>query len=219
MEFEFKILLIVHIIAGFLGLFTGTINIIRRKGDKIHRQVGKYFYYSMIINAIAGFLMSLMKQNIFLLIIAVFSFYMTISGQRFLSLKRINKGQSPKIRDWILSISMVGFASWFVIYGLYLFANDKKLGIVLLFFGFISLLMTRKDITIYKGNIKVNNYWLIIHIQRMIGSYIAAITALLVVNNTYLPTLVAWLLPTLILTPLIFYWSKKYALKSLIRRK
>lgn len=218
MELLFKFLLIIHIIAGSIGLFTGTINSIRRKGDTQHRLVGKYFFFSMIINAIAGFIMSLWHQNIFLFIIAVFSFYMTATGQRFLSLKRIDKGQSAKKIDWTLSITMLVFASFFVIYGLFLFANDDNLGIVLLVFGFISLLMARKDIATYKGNIKNKNYWLLIHIQRMVGSYIAALTAFLVVNNTYLPPLMAWLMPTIIMTPLIFYWSKKNAFRTLIRR-
>lgn len=219
MEFVFKFLLIIHIVAGCIGLFVGTINIIRRKGDTPHRLFGKYFYFSMLINAIAGFIMSLINQNLFLLIVAVFSFYMTATGQRFLYLKKIDKGQSPKKIDWILTITMIAFASCFIIFGFYLFFKDNNMGIVLLVFGLISLMMTRKDISLYKGNIRNKNYWLLIHIQRMIGAYIASLTAFLVVNNTYLPPIISWLLPTIILTPLIFYWSKKNAFRTLIRRK
>ena len=40
----------------------------------------------------------------------------------------------------------------------------------------------------------------------MVGTYIASITAFLVVNNTILPGLVVWLAPGVLLTPLIFYW-------------
>ena len=214
MEQFFKILLIIHIIAGSIGLFTGTINIIRKKGDKQHRLVGKYFFYSMIINAVAGFVMSILHNNLFLLIIAVFSFYMTATGQRFLSLKRLNYGQKAKRIDWMLSITMILFALFFIVFGFYLLSNDNNFGIILLVFGSISVLMARTDIHIYSGIIKVKNYWLLIHIQRMIGAYIAALTAFLVVNNTYLPSIVAWLLPTVLLTPLIFYWSKKKAVKK-----
>ena len=213
MEQLFKIILVIHIIAGSVGLFTGTINIIRKKGDKPHRLVGKYFFYSMIINAVAGFVMSILHNNLFLLIIAVFSFYMTATGQRFLSLKRLNYGQKAKRIDWMLSFIMILFALFFIAYGFYLLTNDINFGIILLVFGIISILMARKDINTYRGTIKVKNYWLLIHIQRMIGAYIAAFTAFLVVNNNYLPPLVAWLLPTVILTPLIFYWSRKKAVK------
>lgn len=217
MDLPFKVLLVIHIIAGSLGLFTGTINIIRKKGDKQHRLIGKFFYLGMIINAVAGFIMAIMHANVFLLIIAVFSFYMTATGQRILHLKRIDKGQEPKRIDWALTIMMILFATGFILYGLYLLAMDSNFGLVLLVFGFISMLMTRKDIAIYRGTIQFRNYWLLIHIQRMIGAYIASLTAFLVVNNTYLPPIVAWLSPTVILTPLIIYWSRKNALKIVKR--
>lgn len=214
MEQLFKILLIIHIVAGTVGLFTGTINIIRRKGDKPHVLVGKFFFYGMLINAVAGFIMSVLHDNLFLLIIAVFSFYLTASGQRFLSLKKLDKGQKPKAIDWILTITMLLFAVFFIVYGIALLLNHTNFGIVLLVFGFISILMVKKDITVYRGNIKFKNYWLLLHIQRMTAGYIAALTAFLVVNNTYLPGIVAWLAPTVIFAPLIFYWSRKNAIKK-----
>lgn len=217
MEIFFKIILIIHVIAGSIGLFTGTINIIRRKGDKPHRLIGKYFFISMLVSAVAGFILSVMHQNLFLLIIAVFSFYLTATGQRFLSLKRIDKGQEARKIDWIITLTMVFFAICFIAFGLYLLTNNNNFGIVLLVFGAISLLMARKDVLIYRGNIKHRNYWLLIHIQRMTAAYIAALTAFLVVNNVYLPGIIAWLLPTVIMTPFIFYWSKQYAVKIVKR--
>lgn len=217
MESLFKILLIIHIIAGSTGLFTGTITIIRTKGDKTHVLVGKFFFYGMLLNAIAGFIMSIMHENLFLLIIAVFSFYLTATGQRFLSLKKLDKGQKPKSIDWIITSTMIIFALFFIVYGILLLLSHNNFGTVLLVFGMISLLMSRKDMAMYRGKIKFKNYWLLLHIQRMIGAYIAALTAFLVVNNTYLPAIVAWLMPTVIVTPLIFYWSRKYAIQKSVK--
>lgn len=214
MEPLFKILLIIHIIAGSIGLFTGTINIVRKKGDKQHRLVGKFFFYGMLINAVAGFVMSILHSNIFLLIIAVFSFYLTATGQRYLSLKKLDKGQKPKAIDWMLTITMILFAVVFIIIGIKLIMDGNNIGIVLLVFGFISIMMAKKDIRIYGGNVDFRNYWLLLHIQRMTAGYIAALTAFLVVNNTYLPAVVAWLGPTFVMTPLIFYWSRKNAIKK-----
>jgi len=48
----------------------------------------------------------------------------------------------------------------------------------------------------------------------MTGSYIAALTGFIVVNANYvavqIPDIIYWLLPTLLLTPLIIKWSEKY---------
>lgn len=210
METIFTILLIIHIIAGSIGLLTGTINIIKKKGDKAHKNVGKFFFYSMLINGFAGFIMSLIHRNDFLLIVAVFSIYMVATGQRFLSLKQLHKEQKPKAIDWILTYTMLVFAFLFITYGSYLLINKVNFGIVLLVFGVVSCLMAIKDIKVYKGNIKEKNYWLLLHIQRMVGSYIAALTAFIVVNNHFLPGIVGWLLPTVIFTPLIVKWTKQY---------
>ena len=210
METIFTILLIIHIIAGSIGLLTGTINIIKKKGDKAHKNVGKFFFYSMLINGFAGFIMSLIHRNDFLLIVAVFSIYMVATGQRFLSLKQLHKEQKPKAIDWILTYTMLVFAFLFITYGSYLLINKVNFGIVLLVFGVVSCLMAIKDIKVYKGNINEKNYWLLLHIQRMVGSYIAALTAFIVVNNHFLPGIVGWLLPTVIFTPLIVKWTKQY---------
>jgi uncharacterized membrane protein len=210
METIFTILLIIHIIAGSIGLLTGTINIIKKKGDKAHKNLGKFFFYSMLINGFAGFIMSLIHRNDFLLIVAVFSIYMVATGQRFLSLKQLHKEQKPKAIDWILTFTMLVFAFLFITYGSYLLINKVNFGIVLLVFGVVSCLMAIKDIKVYKGNIKEKNYWLLLHIQRMVGSYIAALTAFIVVNNHFLPGIVGWLLPTVIFTPLIVKWTKQH---------
>jgi hypothetical protein len=179
--------------------------------------VGNYFFYGMLLNAIAGFIMSIIHENLFLLIIAVFSFYLTATGQRFLSLKKLDKGQKPKSIDWVITSTMILFALFFIAYGILLMVSHNNFGTVLLVFGMISLLMTRKDMAMYRGKNKFKNYWLLLHIQRMIGAYIAALTAFLVVNNMYLPAIVAWLLPTVIVTPLIFYWSRKYAIQKAVK--
>ena len=212
MEMIFKVLLVIHIIAGSIGLLTGTINLIREKGTESHKKIGTLFLYGMLVNGFAGFAMSLIHTNYFLLIIAVFSIYLVGTGQRSLSLKLLTIGQKPSNIDWILSISMLVFALGFIGFGGYLIFNQNNFGIVLIVFGMISILMVLQDFKNYKGNSKYKNHWLLTHIQRMIGGYIAATTAFLVVNNTILPGVIAWLLPTVILTPLIFYWSRKYAI-------
>lgn len=214
LDLIFKILLVIHIISGTIGLITGTLNIARKKGDSLHKNAGKFFLYGMLINGFAGLFMSLLHNNIFLFIVAVFSIYMASTGQRYLSLKGLLKGEKAKTIDWILSSTMLAFGIGFIAFGSYVLFKGTNFGIVLLVFGGISISMVLKDFKNYKGKNSIKNFWLLVHIQRMVGSYIAASTAFLVVNNTILPGVVAWLLPTIILTPLIFKWSNKYKIVS-----
>ena len=69
--------------------------------------------------------------------------------------------------------------------------------------------MVRTDLKLYKGVTKYKNFWLLIHLQRMIGAYIASVTAFIVTNDNYNLGIIGWLLPTAILVPLIFKWSKQ----------
>ena len=213
MPILFKILLAIHIFFGSIGLLTGTLNIIRKKGNKPHFLVGKLFFFSMIINAIAGFIMSILHNNIFLLIVAVFSFYMVCTGQRILSLKNLAVNQKPAPIDYCLTFGMLLFGSGFIIYGGFLLLNQNYFGSVMLLFGSISIFFVRTDLHLYKGIVKFKNYWLLVHLQRMIGAYIASVTAFIVTVHQFNLGIIGWLLPTVVLVPLIVKWSRHYAIK------
>jgi hypothetical protein len=100
-------------------------------------------------------------------------------------------------------------AFFFVIVGFKTITKDS-FGWVLLAFAFISLRFVAADYMFFKGKTKFANQWLLNHLQRMIGTYIASLTAFLVVNINFNPAFVIWLAPTVLIVPLIVYWSRKY---------
>ena len=210
MQQLFNIFLVIHIISATIGLISGTLQMFRKKGDVNHKKVGKYFFFGMLFTGVSGILMTLIHENLFLLIIGVFTIYMVSTGQRFLSLKSISNETQPQKIDWILSLTMLIFGFGFIIYGLYYLVNSDSFGSVLIVFGIISTIMSLQDFKTYQGKSKIKNIWLLVHLQRMIGAYIAAITAFLVVNNSYLPSILAWLLPSVIIVPFIILWSRKH---------
>ena len=106
---------------------------------------------------------------------------------------------------------MFVFGLAFLIFGIYKLINNDSFGYVLLVFGLISFAFVAKDYKNFAADNLHRNHYLRGHIARMVGGYIAAVTAFLVVNNQVLPAIVAWLLPTAILVPLIVKWSKEYA--------
>ncbi len=201
----FKTLLTIHIITGSLGLITGTINMIAPKGKSFHKNVGNIFVYSMIMAGISALIMAILHPNHFLFMVGVFSLYMTISGKRYISRK------SFSLFDYSVTLLMLIAAIAFAVLGALVLFKGNEFGIVMVVFSFISFSFVHSD---YK-NLKSKIYHsATLHLQRIIGAYIASFTAFLVVNAKYLPQFIPgyvyWLLPTVIFTPLIIWFSRKY---------
>lgn len=208
----FDLFLPLHIVAGTAALLTGTVNILRKKGDPLHRRVGRIFFISMMLVGASALTLSVLHPNAFLFIVGVFTIYLVGTAKRYLSLKDLAHGQKPGPVDLSLTIGMLVFSVAFLVYGALLLWQGSLFGIVLLVFGTIGSLMVKGDLNHYRGRTKYANTWLLVHLQRMVGGYIAAMTAFLVVNvqDTRIPGFVVWLLPTAILVPLIFRWSRHY---------
>jgi uncharacterized membrane protein len=218
MNFLYPYLLTLHILFGSIGLLSGSLNILRKKGGSIHVKVGKVFISSMLITGFAGLLMAILKPNTFLFIVGVFTIFLVGTGQRYMHLKKLGQGQKPKPIDWILSLSMLLAGVVFVCWGMImLLVNKDSMGIVLLVFGLIGLQNVRKDLQNYRGKIKFKMYLLREHIIRITAAYIASFSAFIVVNQNHfpnwIPEVVYWLLPTVFLTPLIFKWVRLYVKK------
>ncbi len=205
MEKFSSIALIFHVISGFSALLFGLIAIVTKKGKKTHKKTGLIFFYSMLVVSISGLLVSLIRDNQFLFFISIFTFFMNYFGYRSIVNKNLTYN---KLDYFVLIISALN--TILMIY---------TLNIILLVFGGISLSLVINEIRII-FRIRKNEQlpkltWLRRHIGMMIGTYIATSTAFLIVNvNDFEPAWIPWLAPTFILSPLIFYFSKKFIPKK-----
>ena len=218
MDTLFTLFLILHIAGGSVGLLTGFLNILRKKGDRKHILIGKLFVYSMLTAGISALALSVLNPNYFLFAVGIFTIYMVGTGNRYVYLKMLNDDQTPKPIDRIITFTMLLAGLFFIGFGISHLAKANLFGLVFITFGFFGLLFVRQDFKNYRGKTDIKNYWLIAHLQRMTGGFIAALTAFLVVNAKYLPEqipgLLYWLLPTIFLTPLIISWSRQMEVKK-----
>ncbi|WP_129715135.1 hypothetical protein [Pedobacter sp. SYP-B3415] len=203
----FNVLLALHIAGGGISLLSGLIVLFLKKGGRTHRLIGNIYFYSLITASLVSLPMAYLHPNLFLFIVGVFTTYMLLTGKLYLTKKTC---RDVRPGDWILSVIMLLFSVMFLVIGAINLYKGVFFGLVLVVFGLISLSFVRQDWINFKGKSPAVNSWLTTHLQRMVGSYIASATAFLVVNNHFLPGTVAWLLPTVVLTPLIVRWSKKY---------
>ncbi len=215
MNILFNIFLVLHIIGGAIGLLVGTAVLILKKGDKRHRLLGKIFLYSMLLAGTSALVLSVLHENSFLFIVGIFTIYLTATGKRYLAFKQ--KLKTPELIDHLLTYGMLVTGILFIAQGIFKIVGHNNFGIVFIVFGIIGSRFATTDISNYKGKSAFKNYWLTGHLQRMTGSYIAAITAFLVVNDKFfpraIPPFVLWLLPTVVVVPLIVKWSIKYQKK------
>jgi uncharacterized membrane protein len=197
--------LYVHIASGFIALLTGLVPMFAKKGGKAHIFWGKVYFWSMFLVALTALLRFQMKLNlIFLAGIAIFSFYNTFTGVRLIQRKETHKAS---LLDYFASILAV-FCAFGMLYFAYLaFKIDSTFYSVLFpIFGIFIFLLAFEDLRVFMGKKTIDNdqpvplrYWFQNHISRMGGSYIATVTAFLVVNNPpYIPGLVVWIAPGLI---------------------
>jgi hypothetical protein len=199
------ILLVIHVLAGTVALLCSAIAVSSQKGKKLHVLSGRTYFWCMVGIFLTAIPMSIINSNIFLFLIAIFSFYLAFAGMRF---AKNRKGMATTI-DWIAVSLMIlsGLGMWVlaVIY----FINDNSQYITLLVFGFIALALGYGDYISHKNKAAIGKERIAKHLTNMMAGTIAVITAVLVVNVNIEPIWIWWLLPTAVITPIIFYWNKK----------
>lgn len=204
-------LLISHVLAGSIALITAFSALSTKKGSSKHVYFGRIYSGAMFYVVIGAFVLSVIRPNPFLFAIGLFSGYLVWTGFRRARYKNATLNKIDKITTFI------GLLIIFVLlcYGLFILLTKKSIGIVLIFFGLGMITFVMEDFKALKIELYKSKYRIANHLQRMLGGTIATITAVLVqqlvprIQNSQIPEFIIWIGPTLVLTPFIFYWSKK----------
>lgn len=214
MEAILKAIVILHIIAGTVTLLTGPVAIFYNfKNRRNHRIAGKIFLYAMIFVCISSVFGYLKRPDFifyqFLLCIAIIVGAGLIRGIRsILMMKgaRITKFDIfYSIALGILGLVMIGRSAW-------LLKTEVTIAFPILFgvFGIGALSDSVKNIRLFSKPDQFNpNDWMKLHLNSMLGAFIASTTAFTVNVAHGLPWYLQWFGPTLLLVPVIVYYSRK----------
>ena len=200
-----QILLPIHILAGTIALLCAALAVSSEKGKRLHVLSGRTYFWGMATIFLTAIPMSIISNNIFLFLIAIFSFYLAFAGMRF---ARNRKGVATTL-DWIAVSLMIlsGLGMW-ILAAIY-FLNTNTQYIVLLIFGFLAIALGYADFKSHKNKSAIGKERISRHLTNMMGGTIAVVTAVLVVNPPFEPEWVWWVLPTVMITPIIFWWNSK----------
>jgi hypothetical protein len=213
METILKLDLYLHITAGTVALITGFIAMVAKKGGIPHRKAGQWYFWAMATVCFTALVRFRLSPGImFLTMIAIFSFYLNFSGRRILSFKK--KETQYQAIDWAMAYFTLicGFLMSISSLYFYISQHNTTLSILFLFFGLFCISVSRNDILRFQGKIEVEKmHWFFHHIGRMMGSYAATVTAFVITNNHgFLPDLVAWVAPGVIIGFLSDVWANAY---------
>ena len=205
------LLLAVHIAAGTIALFAAPGAMLLAKGGQWHRRLGRTFVRAMGIVAATAIMLATLRPNLFLVLVAVFSFYLAFTGQRAIARRRLAPGQLATPRDWVGAIVAGGGAIALLLWAVLPRAGGRPgLWPVALVFGLVGLLLAGREAQGFRHVATEPRAWLYRHMGNMLGAYIATVSAFSVVNFSVLPPLVRWLWPTMIGVPLIVVWTRHY---------
>lgn len=175
---------ILHVAAGTIALLVGLVPMFSQKGSKVHNRTGLVYVWCMIVVAITALLMCGLQPfkmlRLFLTGIAVFSFYLCVTGWRATKQKKSGPTRADKILSYVTLVVGVAMMS----FGAYLLTDSLSVFAILFsLFGFSTFRNAWYDVRSF-GKTPEKMHWFYHHITRMGGSYIATFTAFLV-NNVY----------------------------------
>ena len=200
-----RFILAVHIFLGSIAILGMALAWLSKKGALWHHRGGKAYVLGMAGSLIAAFAVSVLTSNVFLFLVGLFSAYFVYTGYRLAVVKngiRSSMDKCTSLMALLVGLGMMG-------YGVLLcFSSDSSLALVVAVFGVISAF------TGY-GDFRLGDKWplgkerIVLHLSRMGGASIATVTAVVVVNVKTDPAFIAWLLPSLVGSASIAYWTRK----------
>jgi uncharacterized membrane protein len=185
----FHALLMVHIGTGTIALISGPVPMLSRKGSRLHRRAGIVYAWSMTVAAFSAFALALGSARFIGL--AALTLFLIFVGARAIGFRRNHK---PSSADKIACSASGLVSAWLFWRGIV--SGDA----ISVFFGLGGTALAWRQW--YRlGNLATN--WLAVHLTSMGAAYVATLTALLALNLRVVPSVVVFILPTLIAIPVL----------------
>lgn len=196
--------LVVHIAGGSVALAAAALALLAVKGGVQHRRAGRVYAAAMALVCVTALPLAVLGADVVLLLVAVFSFYLVFAGWRFAR----NASGRPQGVDWAAAVvlGLTGLGMWG--YGTVLFLRGDSQWATLAVFGFIAAALCVVDLRYHRAR-RSGRQRIARHLTSMLAGTIATVTATVVVNVDTRPEWLAWILPTVLVTPFIVWWNRR----------
>ena len=131
------------------------------------------------------------------------SFYSVVSGVRILKLKKLGSKKKELWYDWAIHATFLVTCIGFLGFAGYLFSKYGMIPLAILsaLFAIGGSFSIRANLKPFFRSVHPKNFWLTYHRANMIGAYIATVTAFSAQQMHFMPFLLQWIWPTLVILP------------------
>ncbi len=165
--------IIVHVVAGTIAIILGIIAILKNRNVPLHRKVGTYFKYLLVIVVGTGFLGFLFfRQEPFFLILTLIAGYVGYAGFRNIQLKENLAGK----QDLVISLISLSVTIW---YGCYVIHHRLVANPVLVYstLGALVFVISYDLLKYFFLHERLKKWWLYEHIYKVISAFSAMLSA------------------------------------------
>jgi uncharacterized membrane protein len=214
-DVQVRLLVFVHVAAGLACLLAGAVALLARpKGQVLHRLTGRAFARLITVVGATAFGLLVFRFNTFFFVLAVFSFYLAFSGVRVLDRKRPDRGQAAKPIDvwaaWttvIVAVAAIGLRLAGVL------GDDAAVVLGVLSASVATAVYDLWRFARPEHSLSRRNVWLVEHLAKMGGAYIAISSAFSATVLTFLPHPLGSIWPALVGTPPLIFVARRYWLR------
>ncbi len=209
-----EIVLVTHVAIATITVISGTFSIVFKKAGAYHRYAGKVYFYGIIFTALSAFVLMTfpVHTNPIMIFIGIFMLYLALTGYRSLKLKSVFTPNDISNVDKAISTIMGITAIGMVLFGLYTFRIGDIWGLPLITYGILGGINVFDDFKMFKSVGTVGHAWLKFHASKMIGSYIGALTAVIVTQYHHILGVYSWFVTMVLGLIYMFYWIRKIKL-------
>jgi len=165
---------LLHVGFGTLGIFLGSVQLVRRKGDAGHRWIGRAFLMCATVLSITAFVGTLVfNRDPFLMTLSVAATYNWLAGWRALHLRETG----PRLVDNLLAFVALSYCFGFALYA-QLLAGPQWSGVTIYTtLGFLSAVTLYDLVRNIGGAAWLARTWLGEHIYKIVGALGAMVSA------------------------------------------
>lgn len=204
-----------HVATGTVVLVVAPAALLTRKGGRWHRRWGAVFGWAMAAVLATAAFMWQAQGHVFLLVLDVVCAYLVFEGFRVIMRLR-RKTANARADRFDVVAAMLVLVSALALFAIALTAQTplmKSIASVLIGLGAIAAVFAALDLRAVLGRVQTRLGTLLLHISAMMAAYISAVTAFCVINFHGVPMALRWIVPSVLGSIVIAYFSTQYRLR------